>query len=87
MAELEDVRKAVMWRMNAIVDEVDFTFGHIWFHTKRNKYEICAPHEGNGYSWYFRRARIKGFVSWADSTDEECLFKSLDTLLERIKRI
>lgn len=60
---------------------------HVWFKTKTFMYEICAPHEGNNNCWLFRKALIKGFDRWSNSTVEQSLFEEFEHLVKRIERI
>ena len=56
----------------------------LYFRAGKFRYEVCIPHEGNGFKWLYRKARIKGFDRWANSTDDELLLDTFDEVKDLV---
>ena len=57
----------------------------VLFIDKKYKYQFILPHKGTEFRYLLRKAKIKGFDRWANSTDDEILFDTLDNLMYFLK--
>lgn len=79
-----DLINIIITHKNIHIQDIDES--HIWFKNKKYFYEICEPHKGTEYKWMFRKAKIKNFDRWANSTEEEVFFSTIDELSDKLRK-
>lgn len=64
-----------------IVDEES----SILFFNKKFKYQLILPHKGTKFKYMLRKAKIKNFDRWANSTKDQVSFDNLDNLIQLLE--